>query len=62
MADEARNNETNNQDAQHELIDRAKQEPGLAEALAAYEAIQPYLAQRTAATRPWVRFATGGNR
>jgi hypothetical protein len=62
MADEAWNKETNNQDVQHELIDRAKQEPGIAEALAAYEMIQPYLAQQSAAARPQVRFATGGNR
>jgi len=61
MADEARHEERNNQAAQQELIERAKQEPGIAEALAAYETFQPYIAQQTWATRPQVHCATGGN-
>jgi len=61
MADEARNDETDNQAAQHELIEQVKREPGIAEALAAYETIRPYIAQQPTAARPQVRFATGGN-
>ncbi len=61
MADEARHEERDNQSALHELIERAKQEPGITEALAAYETFQPYLAQQTWAARPQVHFATGGN-
>lgn len=61
MTDEARHEDRNNQAAQHELMERANQEPGIAEALAAYQTFQPYLGQPTLTARPQVHFATGGN-
>jgi len=61
MADDARSQENQNQATQRELIEQARQEPTIADALAAYETIRPYLPRQPSASRPQVRYASGGN-
>lgn len=61
MADEFQMTHSENQDLQRRLMVEAKRQPTIAEALAAYQAIQPYLPARPVEIPPQVRYATGGN-
>lgn len=48
------------QDSQERLVDEARRIPGVAEALAVYRSVEPYV--RPVSQRPVVvRFSTGGN-
>jgi hypothetical protein len=56
-----RSSPSQNQAIQEELVRQARREPGVAEALAAYEAILLYLPPQPTPGRPQIRYATGGN-
>ena len=49
------------QRAQRDLMDRAQKIPGVAEVIAAYGRLQPYVHSPTGVTAPPMRYATGGN-
>lgn len=62
MADQAeRAHERDNQATQQQLLEQAKQEPTVAQALAAYEAIRAYIPQPANGVPPRVRYSTGAN-
>jgi hypothetical protein len=64
---ETREQETKGQEpsarqaAQEELVENAQKQPGVAEAMAAYRAFEPYTAVRVAYASRTISYATGGN-
>lgn len=52
---------TSRQDEQLELVERGQKIPGVAEAMAAYGAVMPYVPKVDNAV-PTMRYATGANR